>query len=66
MSQEHFCKQEPVIHNIDKKLDVIDAKLDKYLEKTVQTETKMGFITTGLVVLIAPIIVGIILFLVTK
>lgn len=63
---DHECKQEPTIRNIDKKLDIIDAKLDRYLEKTTRMETKMGFISTGFVVLIAPMIVGIIVYLITK
>jgi hypothetical protein len=58
----HECTQEPTISRIDKKIDVIDEKLDKYLEKTIQTETRVGFITTGFIILIAPVIVGVILF----
>lgn len=56
------CEQEPIIERIEKKIDSIDDKLGKYLEKTAILETKMGFITTGLLVVVVPLILAVIKF----
>lgn len=65
------CKQEPAINaisrqvdKIDTKVDKIDEKLDAFIERQAKTETKLGFISTGFLVLVAPVLVGIILYLI--
>ena len=58
----HICNQESSIERVEKKVDSIDAKLDKYLEKTTVLETKMGFVTTGVLVVVVPLLLAIIKF----
>ena len=58
----HICDQESSIERVEKKVDSIDAKLDKYLEKTTVLETKMGFVTTGVLVVVVPLLLAIIKF----
>ena len=62
----HKCTQEPSIERIEKKVDSIDAKLDRYLEKTAVIETKMGFITTGILVVVVPLLLTMIKFYFSK
>lgn len=56
------------MERIEGKLDKIDSKLNTYIEKTMEKttrlETKVGFITTGFIVLVAPVVVGLILLLI--
>jgi hypothetical protein len=64
MHDNFDCKQEPTISRIDKKLDVIDEKLDKFLEKTTRIETQMGAVKTGFVVVLGPAIVAAITYVI--
>ena len=54
------CNQEPTIERIDKKLDIIDSKIDSFIQRTTVLETTMGFIKTGFLVFITPIIIMVI------
>ena len=61
----HKCEQEQILKDIKDQLSSVEAKLDNFLERIVVTETKMGFITTGLAVVIAPLLVGIAVYFLT-
>ena len=59
------CKYEVSIARIETKINSIDEKLDKFLEKTVKVETQMGSVLTGFVV-IGPIVIGAIIYILER
>jgi preprotein translocase subunit SecY len=59
------CKYEVSISRIEAKIDGIDEKLDRFLEKTIKVETQMGSVLTGFVV-IGPIVIGAIIYILER
>lgn len=63
---DHRCKQDTSIERIEAKIDKLNEKIDTYLKKTTVLETKMGFISTGLLTFMVPILVGLAIWIITK
>ena len=57
------CKYESTISRVEKKLESIDEKLDRFLEKTTRVETQMAAVMTGFIV-IGPICIGTIIYII--
>lgn len=66
MIPECICKQEPTISKIEKKLNNIDLKLDRFLVKTTRIETIIGILKALCIVVLGPIIVGVVIYISTK
>jgi hypothetical protein len=62
----HKGSQEDALTRIEHKIDIIEQKLDKFTERTTKLETQVGVITTGFIVLGAPILVAIITYLIQR
>ena len=52
--------------SIEEKLTRIEKKIDRFLERITTVEVKQGMVATGLIVLVAPALVGLIIYLFTK
>ena len=52
--------------SIEEKLTSIEGKIDRFLERITTVEVKQGMVATGLIVLVAPALVGLIIYLFTK
>ena len=63
---DHACRQEPAIHTIGRKIDVLDKKLDKYLIKTTRIEAVIGICKACFLVIFCPVLVGVVLYLINK
>jgi uncharacterized membrane protein len=50
------CKQEPTISRIEMKIDNIDEKIDRFIERIATLEASMGFIKGGVLYVIIPIV----------
>ena len=66
MIPECICKQEPTISKIERKLNNIDLKLDRFLVKTTRIETIIGILKAIFIVIIAPVLVGFLIYISTK
>jgi hypothetical protein len=51
---------------IETRLDSIESKIDRFIERITKIETAQGMITTGFVVVVAPVVVGLVIYLLTK
>ena len=59
------CSQEKIISRIEEKIDILDVKINRFIERTSILETKMGFIATVVLVCL-PIISSITIFMLRR
>ena len=57
---DHKCSQESSIERVEKRLESIETKIDKFIQRVTVLDTQFGFVKTGLLVVVVPVLVYII------